>query len=202
MKVVYLILSAFVIQFSLFSQKVEDPLQLAKNLYKEKKFQEAETEILRRSEVQFSNPEYDLLQSKIWIELGNQNYIQRKFSTAYKYYSKAYEFWSADPLVQQRYYELKNKDLVDEVEILEVKKTKIPVALPTKKENPSNDEPLFKNELIQLNFKIQESELSLSSKIESINEKIMFLIIGNIVFMNLLLISIGVVVFLYLKLKK
>ncbi|TGL04994.1 hypothetical protein EHQ43_10135 [Leptospira bouyouniensis] len=202
MKLVYSILTLFIIQFSLFSEKVEDPLQLAKSLYKEKKFQEAESEILKRSEVQFSNPEYDLLQSKIWIELGNQNYIQRKFSTAYKYYSKAYEFWSADPLVQQRYYELKNKDLVDEVEIPEVKKTKIPVALPTKKENPSNDEPLFKNELIQLNFKIQESELSLSSKIESINEKIMFLIIGNIVFMNLLLISIGVVIFLYLKLKK
>lgn len=188
------------IQFSLFSEKVEDPLKLAKSLYKEKKFQEAESEILRHSEIQFSNPEYDLLQSKVWIELGNQNYNLRKFSTAYKYYSKAYEFWSADPLVQQRYYELKNKDLVDEIEILETKKTKIP-AQPAKKEISSNDEPLLKNELIQLGFKIEESELSLSSKIESINEKIMFLIIGNIVFMNLLLISIGVVIFLYLKLK-
>lgn len=202
MKVVYIILSVFMIQFSLYSEKVEDPLQLAKSLYKEKKFQEAESEILRHSEIQFSNPEYDLLQSKVWIELGNQNYNLRKFSTAYKYYSKAYEFWSADPLVQQRYYELKNKDLVDEIEILETKKKKTPVAQPAKTEIPSNDEPLLKNELIQLGFKIEESELSLSSKIESINEKIMFLIIGNIVFMNLLLISIGVVIFLYLKLKK
>ena len=201
MKGIYLILSLFLIQFSLFSQKAEDPLQIAKNLYKEKKFQEADTEIQKHSEIQFSNPEYDLLQSKVWIELGNQNYNQRKFSTAYKYYSKAYEFWSTDPLVQQRFYELKNKDLVDEVEIAEIKKTKTVIPQEKKKE-VSDKESLFKNELLQLRFKIDKSELSLSSKIESVNEKIMFLVIGNIVFMNLLLISIGVVIFLYLKLKR
>ncbi|TGM45987.1 hypothetical protein [Leptospira vanthielii] len=200
MKGIYLILSLSLIQFSLYSQKAEDPLQIAKTLYKEKKFQAAEDEIQKHSEIQFSNPEYDLLQSKVWIELGNQNYNQRKFSTAYKYYSKAYEFWSADPLVQQRYYELKNKDLVDEVEIQDIKKTKI-VILKEKKKEVSDEESLFKNELSLLRLKIDDSELSISKKIESINEKIIFLIIGNIVFMNLLLISIGVIIFLFLKLK-
>lgn len=199
-RLIYLTITIFSMT-PIVAESKDDPLGFAKKLYKENKFAEAEIEINKHSAIKFSNPEYDLLQSKIWIELGNQNYNQRKFSTAYEYFSKAFEFWSADPLVQKRYYELKNKELIDEEVKVDGKRTeKNPNLAKVVTQRNEIQEPIY--EYKRIVFKINETELKLTEQLNANNEKLNYLIIGNIVFMNLLVITLAISIFLYLKLKK
>ncbi|TGL58570.1 hypothetical protein [Leptospira jelokensis] len=199
-KLIYLTITIFSI-LPIIAESKDDPLEFAKKLYKENKFAEAEIEINKHSAIKFSNPEYDLLQSKIWIELGNQNYNQRKFSTAYKYFSKAFEFWSADPLVQQRYYELKNKELIDEENKADGKRSKkTPNLTECVAQRIEIQDPI--PEFEQIVFKINETESKLTEQLNANKEKLNYLIIGNIVFMNLFVITLAISIFFYLKLKR
>jgi tetratricopeptide (TPR) repeat protein len=108
-------------------------------------------------------PKLTLYQTEIWIEKANRFYDQRKFKSAFALYEKAYKNWNSHPVVRKRYFELKDRRLVD---------YGVPANSFSNPRNKSENEQLDSTQRendLKWVFKSQEEKISeLNQKLETI----------------------------------
>ncbi|MCG9875203.1 MAG: hypothetical protein MH321_10490 [Leptospiraceae bacterium] len=101
----------------LYSQSVDKDSSLIRYYLNQKQYKEARNTLLNSSIYSESSPQYELLETEIWIEEAEHKYQQGMFKSSFELFKKASSRWSTHPLVRERIAEMKNKILKDKEEI-------------------------------------------------------------------------------------
>lgn len=102
---------------TIFSQSIDKDSSLIRYYLNQKQYKEARNTLLNSSIYSESSPQYELLETEIWIEEAEHKYQQGMFQSSYDLFRKASTRWSTHPLVRERISEMKNKILKDKEEL-------------------------------------------------------------------------------------
>jgi HD superfamily phosphohydrolase len=138
------------------SQSLDKDSSLIRYYSNKKKFTEAKNVLTNSSIYSESSPQYELLETEIWIEEAEFNYKNGNFKTSYDLFLKASNRWSTHPLVRDRLAEMKHKILKDNKEIVKTRYT--PLSKTEGKEDNSYQWSLYNQELFDLKISLQNQE--------------------------------------------
>jgi hypothetical protein len=150
-----IILFSIILSGEIYSQSLDKDSSLIRYYTNKKDFTEAKNVLSNSSIYSESSPQYELLETEIWIEEAEFNYKNGNFKTSYDLFLKASNRWSTHPLVRERLAEMKNKILKDNKEI--IKRRYIPLKVEAE-EDSSYQCNLYNQELFELKISLQNQE--------------------------------------------
>jgi hypothetical protein len=156
LKYITLTLFSIILSGEIYSQSLDKDSSLNRYYTNKKDFIEAKNVLTNSSIYSESSPQYELLETEIWIEEAEFNYKNGNFKTSYDLFLKASNRWSTHPLVRERLAEMKNKILKDTKDILKPKY--FPVSKPEAEEDRSYQWNLYNQELFDLKISLQNQE--------------------------------------------
>lgn len=146
----------------LYSQSVDKDSSLIRYYLNQKQYKEARNTLLNSSIYSESSPQYELLETEIWIEEAEHKYQQGMFKSSYDLFRKASTRWSTHPLVRERIAEMKNKILKDKEEFRTRKIIPTPITKDKSQDEIDNLKWDFYNKEIQ-ELKDLNKEIELKS---------------------------------------
>ncbi|MCG9874342.1 MAG: hypothetical protein MH321_06100 [Leptospiraceae bacterium] len=141
---------------SIRSQSLDKDSSLIRFYINKKDFIEAKNVLTNSSIYSESSPQYELLETEIWIEEAEFNYKNGNFKTSYDLFQRASSRWSTHPLVRERLGEMKNKILKDNKEIVKSKLS--PLVQDVAKEDNIDQWNFYNQELLEIRVSLQKQE--------------------------------------------
>jgi hypothetical protein len=105
---------ALSISYSVSSQSIDKDSSLIRYYSNNRNFTEAKNVLQHSSLYSESSPQFELLETEIWIEEAEDKYKKGLYKSSFELFLKASTRWSTHPLVRERLSEMRNKVLKDE----------------------------------------------------------------------------------------